>query len=52
METLKRADYLVGSFQSNVFALAAELNTAYHNSRYPLNLERIIPVDIEWQENP
>jgi len=52
VETLRRADFLVGSFQSNVFRLAAELNTGYHTSRYLWDKKRIYSVDIEWYEDP
>lgn len=52
LETLRRADFLVGSFQSNVYRLAAELNTAYHTSRYLWDENRIHSVDIEWYEDP
>ena len=55
IETLRRADFLVGSFQSNVYRLAAELNTAYHVDKYEWSvgaMNRIFPVDIEWYEDP
>ena len=55
IETLRRADYLVGSFQSNVYRLAAELNTAYHADKYEWSvgaMDRIFPMDVEWYEDP
>jgi len=52
IETLRRADFLVGSFQSNVYRLAAELNTCYHTSRYLWDMKRIHTVDVEWYEDP
>lgn len=52
IETLRRADFLIGSFQSNVYRLAAELNTGYHTSRYLWDKKRIYAVDIEWYEDP
>jgi hypothetical protein len=52
IETLRRADFLIGSFQSNVYRLAAELNTGYHTSRYLWDQKRIYAVDIEWYEDP
>jgi len=48
LEMLRRANYLVGSFQSNVYRLAAELNSAYHHGKE----KRIYAVDIEWYEDP
>ena len=54
IECLRRADYLVGSFQSNVFRLAAELNTVYHEERHHSRLsgQRIRSVDVNWYEDP
>ena len=52
IEGLRRADYLIGSFQSNVYRLAAELNTAYHTGRYSTHQLRHHTVDIEWYEDP
>ena len=52
VEVMRRADYLVGSFASNVYRLAAELNTAYMVDRYPITLPRHRTVDIEWYEDP
>jgi hypothetical protein len=52
LETLRRADFLVGSFQSNVYRLAAELNTAWHVSNYSWSLHRHWTVDVEWYEDP
>jgi len=49
---LKQADYLVGAFQSNVYRLACELNTAYHYKTYPLWQVRHKAVDVEWYEDP
>ena len=52
LEVMRSADYLVGSFQSNVYRLATELNTAYHVSKYPINMHRHYSVDVEWYEDP
>jgi hypothetical protein len=52
VEVMRRADYLVGSFASNVYRLATELNTAYMVNRYPITLPRHRTVDIEWYEDP
>lgn len=57
IETLRQADYLVGSFQSNVFRLAAELNLAYHSDKYEWSSggagsNRIYAIDVEWYEDP
>ena len=52
LEMLRRADYLVGSFQSNVFRLAAELNTGYHTKKYLWDQRRIFSVDVEWYQDP
>jgi hypothetical protein len=52
VEVLRRADYLIGSFQSNVYRLAVELNTAYHAGKYLLTMHRHRTVDIEWYEDP
>jgi hypothetical protein len=52
IEVLRRADFLVGSFQSNVYRLAAELNTAWHVGKYPLGMQRHYTVDVEWYEDP
>ena len=52
IEVLRRADFLVGSFQSNVFRLACELNVAWHVSKYPLEMQRHWAVDVEWYEDP
>ena len=52
VEVLRRADYLIGSFQSNVYRLVAELNTAYHVGKYPLHRNRHRTVDVEWYEDP
>jgi hypothetical protein len=52
LEVLRRADYLIGSFQSNVYRLATELNTAYMVDRYPISRKRHRPVDVEWYEDP
>jgi hypothetical protein len=52
VETLRRADYLVGSFQSNVYRLAAELNSAHQLAKYLWDEKRIYSVDVEWYEDP
>mgnify|MGYP005858678439 CR=1 FL=1 len=52
IEVLRQADFLVGSFQSNVYRLAAELNTAWHVGKYPLGMQRHYTVDVEWYEDP
>eukprot|EP00934_Nitzschia_sp_Nitz4_P007476 Nitzschia sp. Nitz4//scaffold352_size16485//14344//15684//NITZ4_008860-RA/size16485-processed-gene-0.8-mRNA-1//1//CDS//3329548909//7466//frame0 len=52
LEGLRRADYLIGSFQSNVYRLAAQLNTAYHVSNYSVHEDRHFAVDVEWFEDP
>jgi hypothetical protein len=52
IEVLRRADYLVGSYQSNVYRLATELNTAYHVDKYPLYQDRFRTVDVPWYEDP
>jgi Alpha-(1,6)-fucosyltransferase N- and catalytic domains len=52
LDILRRADYLVGSFQSNVYRMAAELNTAFHVGNYSSHLKRHFTVDVEWYEDP
>jgi Alpha-(1,6)-fucosyltransferase N- and catalytic domains len=52
LEVLRRADYLIGSFQSNVYRLATELNTAYNYDRYLFQQERHMAVDVPWYEDP
>ena len=52
LEVLRRADYLLGSFQSNVFRLAAQLNTAWNVHRYSVRTVRHFTVDVEWFEDP
>ena len=54
IEGLRRADYLVGSFQSNVYRLATQLNAAYHRAKYPTSVERMYAIEpeIEWYEDP
>jgi hypothetical protein len=52
LELLKRADFLIGSFQSNVFRLAAQLNTAWHVKNYSVHMFRHFTVDVEWFEDP
>ena len=52
IEVLRRADYLIGSFQSNVYRLAAELNTAYNFDKYPFQMDRHRSVDVAWYEDP
>ena len=52
LDVLRKADYLVGSHQSNVFRLACQLNTAYHVDKYPYHVNRYQSVDVEWFEDP
>jgi len=52
IEVLRRADFLIGSHQSNVYRLATELNTAWNVAKYPLRLNRLRTVDIPWYEDP
>ena len=53
VEILRRADYLIGSYQSNVYRLASVLNTAYHKNQYLYTTtNRIQTVDIPWYEDP
>ena len=54
LELLRRADILIGSFQSNVYRLAAQLNTAYHAANYSVleSHHRHFTVDVEWFEDP
>lgn len=52
LEALRRADYLIGSFQSNVYRLAAQLNSAWHIRTYSIHSLRHFAVDIEWYEDP
>lgn len=52
LEVLRRADFLVGSFQSNVYRLAAELNSAWHAANYSWSFRRHWTVDVEWYEDP
>ena len=47
LEVLRKANYLIGSFQTNVYRLATELNMAYHADKYPLYQHRHYPVDVE-----
>jgi len=55
VEALRQADFLVGSFQSNVYRLAAELNSAFHDGiTYSPHSQRIFPIEptIEWYADP
>jgi Alpha-(1,6)-fucosyltransferase N- and catalytic domains len=52
IEVLRRADFLVGSFQSNVYRLACQLNTAWQVKKYSLYMNRHFAVDVEWYEDP
>ena len=52
IEVLRRADYLIGSYQSNVYRLVTELNSAFHVGNYPLHVDRHRPVDVPWYEDP
>lgn len=52
LELLRKADFLIGSHQSNVYRLACQLNSAHHSGRYPYELDRQFSVDVEWFEDP
>jgi hypothetical protein len=52
LEIMKRADFLIGSHQSNVYRLACQLNTAHHGGRYLYEMDRHLSVDVEWFEDP
>lgn len=52
VEVLRRADYLIGSFGSNVYRLVTQLNTAFMVDRYPLSRARHKSVDVDWYEDP
>jgi hypothetical protein len=52
LQTLRQANYLIGSFANPWFRLGVELNTAYHMGRYPLSQQRHWGMDIEWYEDP
>lgn len=56
LHQLRTANYLVGTFQSQMYRLAAQLNLAYfHRHDHPTvstPLQRHWPVDVEWFENP
>lgn len=52
IEVLRRADFLVGSFQSNVYRLACQLNSAWQVKKYALDMQRHYAVDVEWYEDP
>ena len=52
IEAMRRADFLVGSFQSNVYRLGAELNMAWLVDKYPIHMDRHRTVDVEWFEDP
>lgn len=52
IEIMRQAHFLVGSFQSQVFRLASELNAAWFAGKYPVNTPRHWPLDVEWFENP
>ena len=52
VEVMRRADFLVGSYQSNVFRLSTELNLAHHAGKYLRSKKRFYTVDIEWYEDP
>ena len=52
VEILRRADFLIGSYQSNVFRLATQLNTAWHVQTYSIRMPRHFSVDVEWFEDP
>jgi Alpha-(1,6)-fucosyltransferase N- and catalytic domains len=52
VEVLRRADYLIGSFGSNVYRLVAQLNTAFMVDRYPWSRIRHRTVDVDWYEDP
>ena len=52
LEVMRRADFLVGSFQSQTFRLACELNAALTATKYPATMRRHWALDVEWFENP
>ena len=52
LECMRQATYLIGSFQSQMFRLAAELNAARYSALYPVTKRRHWTVDVEWFENP
>ena len=52
VECLRRADFLIGSFQSNVYRLATELNMAWMTGKYPISMPRHRTVDVEYYEDP
>jgi hypothetical protein len=52
LELMQKADYLVGSFQSQMFRLGAELNAAWFAARYSPSMRRHWTLDVEWFENP
>lgn len=52
IEVLRRADHLIGSFQSNVYRFCAEINTAYHAGKYSIHQYRHHTVDLDWYEDP
>ena len=52
VEMLRRADYLIGSYQSNVYRLCTQLNSAFHAGRYSFHQNRHFSVDVEWYEDP
>jgi len=52
VEMLRRADYVIGAAQSNVYRLIMELNMAYHAGTYLWTTNRHRIVDIEWYEDP
>jgi hypothetical protein len=52
LEMMRRADFLVGSFQSQLFRLACELNAAWFPTQYSITTRRHWTLDVEWFENP
>jgi hypothetical protein len=52
LELLRRAAFLIGSYQSNVFRLATALNEAFHVDKVPRFQQRFYSLDVEWYEDP
>lgn len=52
LKIMREATYLIGSFQSQMFRLGAELNAAWYAAQYPFANRRHWTVDVEWFENP
>jgi hypothetical protein len=52
LELLRRANFLIGSHQSNVYRLACQLNHAHFTEKYRYDMRRHFSVDVEWFEDP